>query len=33
MAREPYKYRIKLSGKERQELRQAKRRGFKSARW
>ena len=32
MMREPYKYRIKLSGKEKQELRQAKKKGRKGAR-
>jgi hypothetical protein len=32
MGRAPYKYRIKLSGKEKQELRQAKRKGCKNAR-
>ena len=32
MGREPYKYRIKLSGKEKQELRQAKKKGRKDAR-
>lgn len=32
MGREPYKYRIRLSGKEKQELRQAKRKGRKNAR-
>lgn len=31
MGREPYKYRIRLSGKERQELRQAKKKGRKNA--
>ena len=32
MGRAPYKYRIRLSGKEKQELRQAKRKGCKNAR-
>jgi len=32
MGRKPYKYRIKLSGKEKQELRQAKKKGRKEAR-
>jgi hypothetical protein len=32
MGRAPYKYRIKLSGKEKQKLRQAKRKGCKNAR-
>ncbi|MDH7487726.1 MAG: helix-turn-helix domain-containing protein, partial [Anaerolineae bacterium] len=32
MGREPYKYRIRLSGKEKQELRQAKKKGYKEAR-
>ena len=32
MGRSPYKYRIKLSGKEKRELRQAKRKGCKKAR-
>ncbi len=32
IGREPYKYRIKLNGKEKQTLRQAKKRGCKSAR-
>jgi len=32
MGRAPYKYRVKLSGKEKQELRQAKKKGRKSAR-
>jgi len=32
MRRTPYKYRVKLSGKEKQELRQAKKKGCKSAR-
>jgi len=32
MGRKPYKYRIKLSGKEKQELRQAKKKGRKDAR-
>lgn len=32
MGREPYKYRIRLSGKEKQELRQAKRKGRKNTR-
>jgi hypothetical protein len=32
IAHVPYKYRIKLNGKEKQELRQAKRRGYKNAR-
>ena len=32
MGREPYKYRIRLKGKEKQELRQAKKRGCKHAR-
>ena len=32
MGRAPYKYRIKLSGKEKQELRQAKKKGLKNAR-
>lgn len=33
MGRAPYKYRIRLSGKEKQELRQAKKKGRKDARW
>jgi len=32
MGREPYKYRIKLSGKEKRELRRAKKKGRKDAR-
>ena len=32
MGRSPYKYKIKLSGKEKRELRQAKRKGCKKAR-
>ena len=32
MGRVPYKYRVKLSGKEKQELRQAKKKGRKNAR-
>lgn len=32
MGRSPHKYRIKLSGKEKRELRQAKRKGCKDAR-
>ena len=32
MGRAPYKYRIKLSGREKQELRQAKKKGRKDAR-
>ena len=32
MGREPYKYRINLSGKEKQTLRQAKKKGYKSVR-
>ena len=32
MGRAPYKYRIKLSGKEKQELRQAKKKGRKDVR-